>query len=199
MINLRKVVLIFVIAVLYAVLANAIMDAFYPAPDYSDYCKNKFYPEATYKSPEKIECAKYNEPTREELDKCANDKGMPDYNYGSNGCIASYKGCNFCQRDFDNANRQYNFSIFIFSSVLALIAIVVGLLLSTSNALNEWIATGFLLGGLITLFAGTFRYYQYLGRYIKPLVILAELIIVIFLSYKKLQEIKPVSNKRKRK
>ena len=187
------------IAVLYTIFVNALIAAFYPMPKYDDYCKSRFYPEKPYPAAiERKDCPKYKEPTQDELDKCANEKGYPEYRYDAYGCPVEYKGCNFCQRDFDNANQKYNFNYFIFSSILAVIGIAVGLLLPIHNSLNEWIATGFMLGGLVTLFFGTFRYYQYLGRYIKPVVIFLELAIVIYLSYKKLNDIKKEKAKKGR-
>ncbi|MBS3101023.1 DUF202 domain-containing protein [Candidatus Woesearchaeota archaeon] len=196
MIDLRRVAIIFVIAVLYAIFVNAFIGAFYTEPRQEDYCKTRFYAEKPYTAPvERKDCPKYNEPAQEELDKCAEQKGYPDYQRDAFGCPVKYTGCNFCQRDFDNANQKYNFTYFIFSSILAVVGIGIGLVLPTKNSLNEWIATGFILGGLVTLFFGTFRYYQYLGRYVKPVVILAELLIVIFLSYKKLRDIKSVESK----
>ena len=191
MIDLRRVAIIFVIAILYAIFVNAIIAAFYPSPRYEDYCKQRFYPEKPYPATRgTVECPKYKEPTMQELDKCAENKGSPDYLYDANGCPIEYKGCNFCQMDFDNASQKYNYTYFILSSILAIIAIGVGLLLPVKVSLNEWIATGFMLGGLIALFFGTFMSYQHLGRYVKPLVIFAELLIVIYLSYKKLHDIK---------
>ena len=199
MVDLRRVAIIFIIAVLYAIFVNAVIGAFYLAPKYEDYCKSRFYPEKPYAAPiERKDCPKYKEPAQEELDKCAEQKGFPEYRYDAYGCPVEYKGCNFCQRDFDNANQKYNFNYFIFSSILAVIGIAVGLLLPIHNSLNEWIATGFMLGGLVTLFFGTFRYYQYLGRYIKPVVIFLELAIVIYLSYKKLNDIKQEKAKKGR-
>jgi len=197
MIDLRRVAIIFVIAVLYAILVNAVINAFYPSPAYEDFCRQKFYPEKPYATNVRgtVECPKYKEPTMQELNKCAEDKGFPDYLYDANGCPLEYKGCNFCQRDYDAASQKHNYTYFIASSILALLAIGVGLLLPIRVSLNEWIATGFMLGGLIALFFGTFMSYQQLGRYVKPLVILAELLIVIFLSYRKLKEIKGPSKK----
>ena len=191
MIDLRRVAIIFVIAVLYAIFVNSFIGAIYEQPKYEDYCKARFYPEKAYPAAlERKDCPKYKEPAQQELDKCAEDKGYPEYKYDANGCALEYKGCNLCQGDFDKANQKYSFMYFIFSSMLAVIAIGIGLLLPTKNNLNQWIATGFMLGGLITLFFGTFRYYEYLGRYFKPAVILAELLVVIYLSYKKLQDVK---------
>lgn len=201
MIDLRRVAIIFVIAVLYAIFVNALIAAFYPEPRYEDFCKQKFYPEKPYPASTRgtVECPKYKEPTIQELDKCAEDKGFPDYLYDANGCPVEYKGCNFCQRDFDAVMQKHNYIYFIVSSILALIAIGVGLLLPVKVSLNEWIATGFMLGGLIALFFGTFMSYQHLGRYVKPLVILAELAIVVYLSYKKLKDIKQDKTNPKKK
>jgi len=187
MIDLRRVAIIFVIAILYAIFVNAIIAAFYPEPKYGDYCKQNFYPSKPYPAAA-VACQKFSEPAPQVLDKCASEKGQPDYLYDASGCQVQYKGCNYCQRDWDDANQKYNFYFFILSSILAIVAIGIGLLLPTKNSLNEWIATGFMLGGLIALFFGTFRSYQYLGRYVKPIVIVVEILIVIFLSYKKLQD-----------
>ena len=193
MIDLRRVAIIFVIAVLYAIFVNALIAAFYSEPRYEDFCKQRFYPEKPYPAAvERKDCPKYKEPTQEDLDKCSEQKGMPEYRYDAFGCPTEYKGCNYCQRDFDNANQKYSFNYFIISSILALAAIAVGLFLPETNSLNQWIATGLMLGGLFTLFFGTFRYYEYLGRYVKPLVILAQLLIVIYLSYKKLRDMNAV-------
>jgi len=200
MIDLRRVAIIFVIAVLYAIFVNAAIAAFYPAPRYEDFCKAQFYPEKPYPATvDRKNCPKYKEPTQEELDKCSQDKGSPEYKYDAYGCTVEYKGCNFCQRDFDKSNQKYSFNYFIISSILALVAIAVGLLLPETNSLNQWVATGFMLGGLITLFFGTFRYYEYLGRYVKPFIILTELLIVIYLSYKKLHDIKEYKKPKDRK
>ena len=199
MIDLRRVAIIFVIAILYAIFVNAFISAIYPEPRYDDFCKQRFYPEKPYPAAiDRKSCPKYKEPAQDELDKCANEKGMPEYRYDAYGCPTEYQGCSYCQRDFDAANQKYNLYFFIFSSILAIVAIGIGLVLPTHNSLNEWIATGFILGGLVTLFFGTFRYYQYLGRYVKPIVILVELLIVIFLSYKKLKDVKELSKKKRR-
>ena len=71
------------------------------------------------------------------------------------------------------------------SAVLALIAIFVGLYLPAAvNSLNEWIGTGFMLGGVFALFFGTATSYTHLGRFVKPIVLILELALVIFMAYK---------------
>jgi multisubunit Na+/H+ antiporter MnhC subunit len=80
---------------------------------------------------------------------------------------------------------------FFISAFLALIAIFVGLYLpAKENTLNEWIGTGFLLGGAFVLIFGTIQGYGSLHRWLKPVIMLAELLLVIFLAYKKVKNLK---------
>ena len=182
--------LIFIIGILFAIFVNATINAIYLNPKYEDFCNQKYYPEPQKVAPSETKsCSPYsNTPNQDELDLCAKERGLPEYSYDSAGCVSSYRGCNYCQKEYDASSQKYNFIYFLLSSILAVIGIAIGLLLPTKNPLNEWIATGLMLGGLVTLFFGTFRYYEYLGRFIKPIVILIELVIVIYLSYKTLHK-----------
>ncbi len=188
MLDLRKIAIIFIIAVLYAILVQATIGAFYLSPEYDDFCRTKFYGERPLAVSDKSECPDYKQPTLQELEQCAEQRGFADYTYDANNCPIAYKGCNLCQNEYDAAREEYNLYVFIISSILALVGIAVGLYLPAKQDLNQWLATGFMLGGLISLFFGTMRYYEYLGRYLRPIVILIELIIVIYLAYKKLQK-----------
>jgi hypothetical protein len=189
MVDLRRIAIIFVIMVLFAILVNAIIGAMYVSPQYDDFCKDRFYPEPQKLVPSEMKsCPTYDDvPSQEELNTCSDDKGYPEYTYDLNGCVSEFSGCNYCQRDFNLAMENYNFIYFVLSSILAIIGIAIGLLLPTKHSLNEWIATGFMLGGLVALFFGTFTYYQFMGRFLKPIIILLELIIVIYLSYRTLR------------
>ncbi len=189
MVDLRRIVIIFIIAVLTAVLVNAIVGMFLLKPDYNDYCKNRYYPEKPRNADidRNFTCQKYETPSQKILDECAEQGGYPEYSYDENGCITSYSGCNTCQQDYEEARKHYNLGYFLISSVIAMIAIIIGLFLPAKEDINEWIATGLMFGGLIALFFGTFRYYEYLGRFIKPAVILTELLLIIYMSYKKLR------------
>jgi len=96
------------------------------------------------------------------------------------------KNCNIALAD---ARERYNMVFFIISTVLGLFAIGVGFFLpQKKHPLHEWVATGFMLGGLITLFIGTAIYYADMARIARPIVLLAELVLVIYLAYKKLKK-----------
>ena len=70
---------------------------------------------------------------------------------------------------------------------MGLIALIAGLYLpKKKNPINEWVGSGFLLGGILTILVGTVRYFGDMGRYARPIIILVELVLVIYLAYRKL-------------
>lgn len=187
MIDVRKIIIIFLIAVLFAVLSFAIIEAFYPTPNYEDFCNFRaMQPRiATDKT-----CSEVNV-TLEDQQKCNDAKGYIDYtNYDSNGCPISYE-CNTCQTSFNVAQEKHKQYVFYISALMALVAIFIGLYLpANKNMLNEWIGTGFMLGGAFILIFGTAMSFSALDRYVRVAAILIELILVIFISYKKIGNLK---------
>jgi len=187
--DLRKILIVFIIATLIAVLAYSITAAIMPRPAQEDYC-GQYYPRAepygpgTKERPSGYSCPAYDGAAEKQ---CTKDKGMPDFTYNEYGCPASMT-CNYCIRDFMSAQKRFNFIMFITDSIIAVIAILIGLNLPGKKEVNNWIGIGLLFGGLITLFVGTVAYYSDLGRYVRPVVIFVELALVIYLSYKKLSE-----------
>jgi len=92
-----------------------------------------------------------------------------------------------CYQEFENDREKYNLVVFYVSVILGMIAIIVGLMLpSERDDLNQWIGSGFMLGGFFTLFVGTIRAYGDLHRVIRPIILLIELLIVIYVSYRKI-------------
>lgn len=187
MIDLRKILIIFIIAVLFSVFVFALIEAIHPSSEYSDFCKNERFPKpiSQVRDPE---CKEFIGPTEVQQEECGSTKGNIDYTYDENACPTKWS-CNTCQFEYDEARKYHNFIVFIISSIFGLLAIAIGLYLPiTKNPVNHWVSTGFMLGGLITLFIGTIRYFADMGRYIRPAVILIELIIVIYISYKKIKK-----------
>lgn len=186
MVDVRKIVIAFIIAALFAILVQVAIDAFLPEPDYNKYCQNQQeyskvipYPGNTANCP--------NITVSEELqNSCTYDVGSIQYKYDANGC-AKEAYCETCYITLDKANQSRNLIIFIISAITGLIALVFGLFLPVhKNSINEWLGSGFLLGGIITIIIGTARFYGQMGRFIRPLVIFLELLLVIYLAYKKL-------------
>ena len=64
---------------------------------------------------------------------------------------------------------------------LGIIAIIFGLYFGI-----DFIGSGFMFGGIATLFYGTIRYFGEANKYLRVIIIFAELLIVVWIGYKKL-------------
>jgi len=182
MFDARKILIIFVIGILYAIFSYSLVDAVYPAPEYEDYCREIMKP-MPLRAPglEPQNCPVVAEPS-------CDPRAAYSYDYDERGCVKKIT-CNNCNIDLEAAREKYNLIFFIFSTILGIAAIGIGLFLpKKKHPLNEWVATGFMLGGLITLFIGTAIYYADMARIARPIVILAELILVVYLAYKNLKK-----------
>ena len=187
MIDLRKILIIFIIAVLFTTLSFSISWMINPSPKYEDYCKYYDYnkPMAIPVAPN---CTKIVEPTEAEGKNCVDSHGYVEYTYDASGCATKWN-CNTCQYAFDQATKAHDYVLFLVNSIMGLIAIALGLYLPLAkNPLNQWISTGFMLGGLISLFTGTVIYFSELGRYVRPVVIFVELALVVYIAYKKIKK-----------
>ncbi|MGM5487955.1 MAG: hypothetical protein ACQESG_03325 [Nanobdellota archaeon] len=182
--DIRRIIIVFIIAILFTFFIFQTIFAIYDQPRYEEFCDNRF-PKTL--GPQ-TECEPLNI-SIEEREACDEQNGDIAYEYDSNGCRIDFY-CETCSHEYQQARERFNMKVFLISAIVGLIAIVLALYLPTHEELNEWIATGFMLGGLLTIFFGTFRYIWDIGefgRYIRPLVFLAEIIIIILVSYKKLK------------
>ncbi len=179
----KKIIIIFVIAMLYAVFVFSVIDAVYPKPEYASFCQSTHISQPASSGAVK-NCSDFSVPTQEQ-DACYAKNGKIEYTYGADGCASGYL-CNTCNAEFTQATNTHNRYVFYISAVLSLIAIFVGMFLPTKkNTLNEWIGIGFMLGGAFALFFGTATSYNALDRVMRPIIIFLEIALVIFISYKK--------------
>jgi len=188
--DIRKIIVILIIGVLFGIFTNSLAEAIFEQPDYEDYCESytSFYDKNAPVSVPVSGCniCNYTEPTPEERENCTNGDLAPVYS--ENNCIKSYR-CETCNKEFEDAESKYNFKIFLITALLGLVAIILGVYLPKEiNSLNEWIGTGFMFGGLISVFIGTARFFGDMHKAIRPIILLIELIIVILITYKKLKE-----------
>ena len=194
MADIRKVIIIFVVAILFSVLVFSVIEAAYPQPEYDDFCKKEFRPRAEPIEKIAIECEPLEVP-EEEQKSCQDGRGIIYYDRDSNGCAISYE-CNTCSSEYDDARDRHSQYVFYISAVLSLIAIFIGMYLpAKGNELNEWIGTGFMLGGAIALFFGTAQSFGALDRIVRPVVIFLELGLVIFVAYRKIGNLREEKKK----
>lgn len=104
-----------------------------------------------------------------------------------------------CSQKYSDASDQHSFVVFLITAVLGLIATIVGMYIPASTPVGMSVASGLLLGGLFTLFIGTMVGWSGIGRVTRPIVMLVELCVVIWVSYRKLNETKSSKQTKKSK
>lgn len=199
--DIRKYGIAIAIAILVAIFIYAMADAVAPNPEY----KNCYqYPYSYVGTPppakgiDQANCPAVDFNTTDQ--KTCTDQGG-DYIgvQDANQCVNHYE-CNYCQRDANAAQQSRNAVFFYVAIALGLVGIVIGFVLP-AGAINEWVGLGSIFGGVIGLFIGTIEYWNDLTRWLRPVIILLELAVVIFIIYKRMatsNDEKPKMTKKKK-
>jgi hypothetical protein len=192
----KKLAIVLGIAALLPLFLALFMEAIYPAPEYNRYCNDTYYMTKAIPTTPAVNCTEfYNTP--QAID-CSNQGGNPQTKYDKNGCPVFDK-CDFCSKQYNDAMQAYNdgsLNIFIILAVLGLIAVIIGIYLPV-----DYIGAGLMFGGMITMFYATTRYFGSLSKMLRALVILIELLIIMWIAFKKIgagSPQKPVSKKKKK-
>ena len=170
------------VGVLAALFIGFLIEAIYSEPKYEDYC---FY---QYSIPQMIpnklgESCNFSYDQQMRTD-CAISKGMITQEYDSDGCVSKEK-CDYCQRDYMDADEKYNRNLFYITAPIGLLLILLGLYLPLSI---DAIAGGMLLGGILTMIQITMRVFGNIGKWPRVILLGLELVLVIWIGIKKVHE-----------
>ena len=177
--HFKLVAMTIIIAILSSLFIGLLVDAFYEAPKYEDFCKSRGKSEPyPLGAPAKENC---NITRNDEENECFDNGGNPIYDYKS-GCPA-YQECDFCHKLFEEANNKYNRNIFFIVAPLGLIMIIYGVYFGVG-----FIGSGFMFGGIMSVAYGTIRYFSGMSKFMRVLVIFIELVIVVWLGMKKFKK-----------
>jgi len=179
--KIKRIGIISIIALLYALFAFSIVDVIEERPDYMDFCPNPEVPKILGSNKD---CNPIQVSTEEER-SCGERRGYIQYTYDSNGCATSYE-CNTCSSLYEQAGKQHRLIGFIITSIFGIIGILVGIYVKGKGKeeVTDWIFSGILIGGILSILFGTISYFSDMGRYIKPVVLLIELGLIIFIAMK---------------
>jgi len=178
--DIKKIATTVLIAVLIPLFLALFIDAIYPEPQYEDYCNFDEYTKPAPPIPEEVRCDYYA--YGPEYDQCISDGGTPRFDYDSVGC-QTYKSCDFCNKEYDSKREVYNRNVFLIFAAIGLLIVVLGIYLK-----SDYIGAGLMFGGVITLFYSSIRYFSGLSKLLRAFVILVDLIVIIFISYKKIDK-----------
>jgi len=180
----KEVAMVIALAILGALFVGLLVDAVYESPKYEDYCKTR-YPEAHPKYVSPTVVCNYTAAPEEvdRVNKCYDEKGMPEFNFDQYGCQTGFKECNYCSKYFNDANNLYNRNVFYIVSVIGAIAILAGLYLR-----YDVVGTGMMFSGILLVAYGTARYFSEMSKIMRVVVIFIELALLIMVSIKKLKK-----------
>ena len=176
----KLVAMTLVISILSALFIGLLVDAIYEAPQYEDFCESYNYAEPYRGKLAEQQNCEYIQ--IEEERQCYKDGGFPEYNYDVKGC-GTYKECNFCNKEFNDATNIYNRNVFFIVAPIGLILILFGVFYGIG-----FIASGFMFGGIFSVAYGTIRHFSGMSKVMRVIVIFIELVIVIWLAIKKLKK-----------
>ncbi len=185
MTDVKQIAIIVGIAVIFTAFIIVGMEAFYESPKYEQICNNTAYYNNYYPvskpAPESFvnETCNYVYETPE-VKKCYDGRGSPDFNYTKDKC-PTYLSCNFCGLRFEEANKKHMNISFIILAIIGIITIIFGVLFKI-----EFLGSGFMYGGIAVLFYATMRFLGEQNKYLKVLILFIELLIVLWIGYKKL-------------
>ena len=179
--QVKKLSVIITIAILFTVLVFSIAELIEERPEYSDFC-NSFRP-----APRDIaianDCPDAIVANENVVRECHDQGGTVRYNYDDAGCSISYE-CDTCNVEYQEAVSGHRLAMFLISSLLGLFAVIVGLHLKPKNEVMEWVYSGFIIGGLASIFIGTVNYFGDMDRLVRPIVMIAEIALIIWVGVK---------------
>jgi len=173
----KKLAMILGIAILLPLFVGLFVDAIYSSPDYDDFCSGQRFFPTNVKPIE--EC---NFDYGPDYQSCLEENGNPILETNDQGCN-EFKECDFCNNEYQDAKEKYNRNLFFIIAPIGLILVILGLYFKT-----DYMGAGLMFAGLIVLFYGTIRAFSDLSKIWRALVILVELIIIMWIGYKKIEK-----------
>lgn len=177
--NVKNLVLGIGIFIVYLLVLNYGIEAFYPSPQYEDFCSNGRYSEpwpAIQKIDENLTCSRL--PTPQEQTMC-NDRGgmlVPE-TFDSNGCTLTYT-CDMCNKEYNDRLKEHSQTVFIIAIIIGIITVIIGYAILTV----EPVGSALMASGVGALVYGSMQNWQNLSNVWRFLLLLAALILLIWIA-----------------
>lgn len=172
----KKVAMIIGISILLPTFIILFMQAIYSEPKYEDYCKYNYY------DMPKMMPANCSYNYGQGYADCLNQSGEPRFKYDEYGCQV-FDNCSFCNLEYQKDREVYNRNVFFILMPLGLLIVILGIYFSI-----DYLGAGFMFSGLITMFYSTLTYFSDMSKIVRALVILVELLVILWIGYKKIDK-----------
>ena len=181
MFSVKNLILGIGIFIVYMLMLGYGIEAFYPSPKYDEFCTSgRFegpYPVKAVYDTSGANCT-FSRNLQDAQDKCYRDEGQPIFDYDDNGCTVALKTCDFCNKEFNDANERYSKIIF----VIALIAGVITLIVGFAVLSVEPVGSALMASGIGAIVYGSIRNWQNLSDVWRFLLLLVALVLLIFIT-----------------
>jgi len=181
--RVKNIILGIGIFVVYALVLWQGIQAFYPAPEWDDFCS---FDES--RKPFNIDGDKcsFSQEVESKRDSCNNVGGLFQAEYDSNGCVIDGY-CDECQLNYDSSRDEYSRNIFIISLVVGFITLIVGFFVLKI----EPVGSALIASGIWAVFYGTVWNWRNFGAFLKFAILLVVLVVLIWFAIR-------INKKRKR-
>ncbi len=172
----RNLVLGIGIFIVYVLMLVYGIEAFYPSPEYNDFCKG--VESEKYLRPFDFGNCTFSRAIQEQSDLCYANDGFPDYDYTDAGCVSAVKECNYCAKNFNEVSKEHAKIVF----VIALIAGIITLLIGYVVLAIEPVGSALMAAGIGAIFYGSVRNWDNLSDVWRFLLLLVALILLIWIA-----------------
>jgi hypothetical protein len=185
--NVKNLVLGIGIFIVYLLMLNYGIEAFYKSPQYNDFCSGaegrysvKMYPGAVEQN------CKFSKTLTDLESQCYADGGMPVFEYDSSGCATALKECDFCNKMFNDATIEHDKVVFVVAIIVGIITLFIGyLVLST-----EPVGSALMASGVGAIFYGSMRNWQNLSNVWRFLLLVVALVLLVWIALRLNKNIK---------
>jgi hypothetical protein len=119
------------VAIMLTIFVNLFIGYVYEGPQYEKYCPamafDSQFPAKTIPGTGIYSNCTFDDSINKVAENCSSSMGQPRYNYDSRGCVTSFKSCDMCSKNFDDAQKAYNRKVFFIFAIIGFALIVFGL------------------------------------------------------------------------
>lgn len=180
--NVKNLVLGVGIFIVYLLVLNFGIQAFYDEPRYENFCTGQpqyYYPGYTefgVKGAGGVNCTL--SPTPQEQNVCLNDGGnLVAGSYDANGCPASFI-CDMCNKNLADAQKEHGQRVFIISIIVGILTLIVGFAILTM----EPVGSALMASGVGALVYGSIRNWSNLSDVWKFLLLFVALVLLVWIA-----------------
>jgi uncharacterized membrane protein len=177
--NVKNLVLGIGIVIVFALVLWQGVEAFYPSPQYNDFCTGNEFGVMTKPLPNgQYPVCNFSKSLQEQQDRCYVEEGQPIFNYDDNGCAVSVKECDMCNKQFNDAQKAHAQVVFFIALIVGIIALITGYAILSV----EPVGSALIGSGIWSFFYGTVINWRNFTTVWRFLFLLIALILLIWIA-----------------